>query len=83
MDCTPMFSLEPQCEKTHLLICAPYEDLISLRIRAVLSESSLFAWRNFASLVIQNAADEYSDQTVRIYRLVWTFDARTHREQSS
>ena len=27
---------------------------ISLRIRAVWSESSLFAWRNFASLAIQN-----------------------------
>ena len=35
--------------------------LISLRIRAVWSESSLFTWRNFASLTIQDAPSEESD----------------------
>ena len=43
---------------------------ISLRIRAVWSESSLSAWRNFASLAIQNASSEDSDQTARM-RLMW------------
>ena len=43
------------------------------------SESSLSAWRNFASLVIQNAACEDSDQTVWNVksRLIWIFDRRT------
>ena len=36
---------------------------ISLRIRADWSESSLSAWRNFASLAIQNAPSEDSDQS--------------------
>ena len=37
---------------------------ISLHIYAVWSESSLFAWWNSASLTIQNAPSEDSDQTV-------------------
>ena len=44
---------EPYCEKTYLLTCAPTKTQISLRIRAVWSESSSSAWRNFAPLAIQ------------------------------
>ena len=41
------------------------------------SESSLSAWRNFASLAIQNAPSEDSDQTARMRRLIWIFAGRT------
>ena len=34
---------------------------ISLRVRAVWSESPLSAWRNFESLAIQNAPSDDSD----------------------
>ena len=44
---------------------------ISLRLRPVWSESSLSAWRNLASLAIQNAPSEDSDQTAR--RIIFTF----------
>ena len=50
---------------------------ISLRIRAVWSESLLSAWRNFASLAIQNAPREDSDQTAWMRRLIWIFAVRT------
>ena len=50
---------------------------ISLRIRAVWLESSLSAWRHFASLTIQNATSEDSDQTARMRRLIWIFAGRT------
>ena len=38
---------------------------------AVWSESSLSAWRIFASLAIQNAPSEDSDQTARMRSLIW------------
>ena len=44
----------------------PTKTQISLHIRAVWPESSFSAWRNFASLAIQNAFSEDSDQTVRM-----------------
>ena len=47
------------------------------RIRAVWLEPSLSAWRNFVSLVIQNASNEDSDQTVRMRSLIWIFAGRT------
>ena len=50
---------------------------ISLRIRAFWSDSPLSAWRNFASLAIQNAPSEDSDQTARTRRLIWIFAGRT------
>ena len=50
---------------------------ISLRIRAVWSESSLSAWSNFASLAIRNAPSEDSDQAARMRRLIWIFAWRT------
>ena len=54
----------------------PTKTQISLRIRAVWAESSLSAWRNFASLAIQNAPGEVSDQTARMRRLIWMFAGR-------
>ena len=41
----------------------PTKTEISLRIRAVWSQSSLSAWKNFASLTIQTTPSEDSDQT--------------------
>ena len=55
----------------------PTETKISMRIRAVWSECSLSAWRNFASLAIQNVRSEDSDQTTRMRRLLWIFAGRT------
>ena len=39
---------------------------ISLHIRAVWSETTLFIWRNFAFLAIHNAHSKDSDQTARM-----------------
>ena len=50
---------------------------ISLRIRAVWLESSFFAWVNFASLAIQNAHRENSNQNARMLRLIWIFSGST------
>ena len=50
---------------------------ISLRISVVWSESSPSTWRNFASLAIQNAPSEDSDQTARMRSLIWIFAGRT------
>ena len=47
----------------------PAMSQISLHVRTVWSESLSFVWRNFASLAIQNAPSEESDQTTR--RLIW------------
>ena len=55
----------------------PTKTQISLRARAVWSESSLSAWRNVAPLAIQNAPGEDSDQTARMRRLIWIFAGRT------
>ena len=41
------------------------------------SESSLSAWRKFASLPIQNASSEDSDQTAQMHRLIWICAERT------
>ena len=64
---------DPQWAKTYLLTHAPNEDSDQLRMRAAWSESSLSAWRNFASLAIQNAPSEDSDQTARMRSLIWIF----------
>ena len=50
---------------------------LSLRIRTVSLESSLSAWRNFASLAIGNAPTEDSDQPARMRRLISFFAGRT------
>ena len=41
------------------------------------SEYPLSAWRNLASLAVQNAPSEDSDQTARMRRLIWIFAGRT------
>ena len=48
---------------------------ISLRIHADWSESTLSAWRHCASLTIQNAPSEDSDQTAQ-RGLIWIFAGR-------
>ena len=40
-------------------------------------QSFLSVWRHFASLPIQNAHSEYSDETARMRRLIWNFAGRT------
>ena len=54
----------------------PVKTQISLRIRAVWSESSLSAWGNFAILAIQNALRGDSDQTARMHMVIWIFAGR-------
>ena len=51
----------------------PMNIQISLRIRADWSDSSLLTWRHYATLAIQNAPKEDSDQTARMRRLIWIF----------
>ena len=58
-------------------MCAKTKTQISLRIRAVWLESSLAAWRNFASLTIQNEPSKDSGQTARMRTLIWLFAGRT------
>ena len=55
----------------------PTKTQISLRIHAAWLKSSLSAWRNFASLAIQNAPSEDSDQTARMRSLIRIFAGRT------
>ena len=55
----------------------PEKTQISLRIHEVWLESSLSSRRNFASLAIQNASSEDSDQTARMRSLIWIFTGRT------
>ena len=40
-------------------------------------QSLLPAWRNLAFLAIQNVPSENSNQTARMYRLIWIFAGRT------
>ena len=54
----------------------PTKTQIRLRMCVIWSESSLSAWRNFASLTIQNAPIEDSDQTARMRRLIWILAGR-------
>ena len=54
----------------------PRKTQIYLRIRAFWSV--LFAWRNLASLAIQNAPSKDSDQSARMRRLIWIFAGRAH-----
>ena len=44
---------------------------------AAVQETSSSPWRNLASLVIQNAPSEDSDQTARMRSLIWIFAGRT------
>ena len=49
----------------------------TFEISLLMRESLLFAWRKFASLAIQNAHSEDSDQPARMRRLIWIFAERT------
>ena len=65
-----ILSFEQQCTFWHM---HPTKTQISLHIWAVWSDSSLSAWRNFASLTIQIASSEDFDQTVQKSRVIWIF----------
>ena len=69
---------ERESEKIYIWHGHPTKTQISLRIRAVWFESSLSAWRNFASLAIQNALTEDSRQTARMCKLIWIFARCTY-----
>ena len=56
----------------------PTKTQIKLRIRAIWSESSFSAYRNFVPLAIQNAPSEDSGQTARMRRLIWIFVGRSY-----
>ena len=68
---------EPRHNETKKVTVHPAKTQISLRIRPVWSESSLFAWRNLGSLATHWAHSEYSDQTGWMPRLIWVFVRRT------
>ena len=72
------FSMNRNVRKRTFWYVRPTKTQISLRIRAVWSESSLSAWRNFVFLAIQNALSEDSDQTARMRRLIGIFDERAY-----
>ena len=56
----------------------PTKTQISLRNRTAWLESSSSTWRKFASLAIQNAPSEDSDQPARMRRLIWIFAGCTY-----
>ena len=58
-------------KQTFWQVC-PTKTPIHLRIHAT-DQSSLFTWRNFASMATQNASREDSNQTARTCRLIWIF----------
>ena len=68
---------EPRHDKTNKVSVRPAKTPISLGIRPVWSESSLFAWRKLGSLVTHWAHSEDSDQNGRIPRLIWVFAGHT------
>ena len=55
----------------------PAKTQISLGIRPVWSESSLFAWRKLGSLATHWSHSEDADQTGWMPRLIWVFAGRT------
>ena len=58
----------------------PMRTQISQHSSVVWSEYLLSAWRNLASLTIQNVPSEDSDQTAQMRRLVWMFAVHTCRK---
>ena len=67
---------EPRHDKTNKMSVRPAKTQISLGIRLVWLESSLFAWRTLWSLANHWAHSEDSDQTRRMPRLIWVFAGR-------
>ena len=68
---------EPWHNKTNKVSVRPAKTQISLGIRPVWSESSLYAWRKLGSLATHLAHSEDSDQAGRMPRLIWVFAGRT------
>ena len=58
-------------------MCSPAKTQISLGIRPVWSESSLFAWRKLGSLATHWVHSEDSDHTGWMPMLIWVFAGRT------
>ena len=67
---------EPQHEKAYLLPCVPNSFKLAC-ISVQSDQSSLFTWRNFASLDIQNVPSEDSDQTAQMQSLIRIFPGQT------
>ena len=63
-------------EPTRLQLCQA-ETQIRLRICAVWSESSLFAWRRFGSLATRTVSCKDSGQTAQMHRLIRVFPGRS------
>ena len=74
---TTLDSNEPRHDKTNKMAVRRSKSQISLGIRPVWSESSLYAWRYLWSLATHWAHSEDSDQTGRMSRLIWVFAGRT------
>ena len=80
-DCgsSPQFLFFPKLYMSRLMTkpakwhVRPAKTQVSLGIRPVSSESSLFAWRKLGSLATHS---EDSDQTGRMPRLIWVFAGR-------
>ena len=68
---------EPPHDKTNKMSARPANTQISLGIRPVWSESSLWAQRVAKDQSILHADSEDSDQTGRMPRLIWVFTGRT------
>ena len=71
------FIFEQRHDKTNKMSVRPAKTQISLGIRPVWSESSLFAWRKLGPLATHWAHSDDSDQTGRMPRLIWVFAGRT------
>ena len=72
--------LGPQLEETYAT--RPWKTQISLRICTVWSESSLSAWRNFASLGIQNTpSDYYFPVSRKMFKTMSSFRTHAHRKR--
>ena len=63
--------------KMYLLTCVPNKNSNKL-IKRISMIWSLSAWRNFASMAIQNAHSVNCEQTTQMRRLSWIFSGRTY-----
>ena len=68
---------EPRHDKTNKMSVRPAKTQISLGIRPVWSESSLYAQRVAKDPSFFHADSEDSDQTRRMPRLIWSFAGST------
>ena len=69
---------EPDREKTYSHLSMTKENSNQPAYsHSLIRECSLSTWRQVASLLLQNAHSEDSDQTARMRRLIWIFAGRT------